>query len=109
MKAPSKNQEIEARVFKNILALKTPEQKIIGFHASNLELAELDEETWQTFNKAPNALIPGPFTFPTLPETSAKKEIEQWNQENFSEVHDFIPSSIRSISINVSQVCNLKC
>ncbi len=82
--------------FENILGIETANGKFVGFHARNLQVAELDENAFNAITEAATS--------------EAREEIETWNRENDAQATDAdIPYKIRSLMVNVSQVCNLKC
>ena len=91
---------MELRRYKDILATRTPSGEIIGFHARNLEIAELDDSVW-------NALAD---------EHSLKKtgeisrELEAWHNEISPDTTDQQPhTGIRALLLNIAQICNLNC
>ncbi len=88
---------MELRRYKDILAIKK-DAKFYGFHASNLQLAELDEVAWEAFHH-------------NTPQTAAaREELEFWNQEIDESVTDgHIPQKATSFVINLTQICNLRC
>lgn len=91
---------MEFRRWNDILALKTDHGKVIGFHSRNLEVAELTEDVWNTMRWE--------LSRPELEE--AFEQLQGWNQEDSST--EQVPSQIskvKSVSINVTQVCNLQC
>jgi uncharacterized protein len=80
-----------------IIALKMGDGEIIGFHSSNLEVAELSEELWETLTK------PGK-------DIEAEEQLQSWNEEVSPDVRsEKLRSQIQSLSINVTQLCNLQC
>jgi uncharacterized protein len=88
---------METRRSDQIVGLKTPHGNWIGFHTSNLEVAELSEELWQTIDN------------PEF-DPEAQEQLLAWNQE----ISDTVKSEdqikkIQSLSINVTQLCNLQC
>src|SRR4051812_8771515 len=79
-----------------ILAIKTAKGSVVGFHAHNLEVARLDDLAWSalTSNQPSEAL----------------DEIRQWNDQISETATDSkLPASVRSLAINIAQICNLKC
>ncbi len=77
----------------------------MGFHAHNLQVASLGQVVWKALN--PNeAFIPS-----QLEEINeAKAELIEWNSEADPSVTDAtLAKGIRSLAINVAQLCNLKC
>lgn len=91
---------MEYRRWNDILALKTNDGKVVGFHSRNLEVAELSEDLWNTMRWE--------LSRPELHE--AFSELEIWNNED-SVSSQASPQKykVRSVSINVTQVCNLQC
>jgi uncharacterized protein len=89
---------MDFRRYKDILALKTEENRFIGFHSRNLAVAEISTELWQALEKSP-ALPP-----------DIHDELEAWNNEidaQATDVNSF--DKIRSLSLNIAQICNLGC
>lgn len=81
----------------HIIALNTGAGEIIGFHSSNLEVAELSEELWETLAN------PGQ-------DPEAEEQLQSWNEEVSPDVRsENLRSQIQSLSINVTQLCNLQC
>lgn len=100
---------MQLRRFNDIIAIKTP-QEIVGFHARNLELAEVSIEAW-------NEMTPYEFMSSSIPVTDAPQnpneallEIQEWNKsENDQVTTSSVPNYVNHITINVTQVCNLHC
>lgn len=83
---------LELKRMNEILALRTPSGRVVGFHAQNLEVAELSEQAWESLSSSP------------------LQELQSWNQEKSSRVHSAPrKSGARSITLNVTQICNLHC
>jgi uncharacterized protein len=83
-----------------IIGLKTP-RGVVGFHAHNMQVAKLDAEAWHGLTS------PSPAG---LAMSEAESEIRLWNAEIDSEVKDIkTEQRVRSLAINVAQICNLKC
>lgn len=88
---------MELKRFKDVMAVKKGE-KIWGFHARNLQVAELDSLAWRALNE------------PSVLDSSALREISQWNQETDPGVTtEKNHSYIRTLVINITQICNLRC
>ncbi len=84
--------------YENIIAIKTAQGRIVGFHAHNLQVAALDELVWQAL-KTPQSVA-----------SEVQSEILSWNREIDPAAKDSnLPQAIRSLTINVAQICNLKC
>lgn len=81
----------------DVIAMKTEAGKYLGFHARNLEVAELTEQAWNGFDSADQ-------------NSEAQEELKQWSLEESTEVKSgAIAFGIRAITLNVTQVCNLAC
>lgn len=85
--------------FDNILAMQTESGRIVGFHARNLQVARLDQAVWDALED------------PTRVGEDVKAEILTWNSEIDPEVTDgqVEPGGIRTLSVNVAQICNMRC
>lgn len=85
---------MELRRYKDIIGIRNGAETL-GFHARNLQVAELDETAWNALQDA---------------EAPARSELEAWHNENDPEVEDgHIPQKATTFSINITQVCNLRC
>src|SRR5687767_2770191 len=88
------NVPVELRRYRDIIGIKIGEE-ILGFHARNLQVAELDEAAWKAFEET---------------ASPAKAELETWHRENDPEVEDAtIPQKTTTFAINITQICNLRC
>lgn len=90
---------MEQRRFKDIVAFKWNGKAPLAFHARNIEVAEISEQTW-------NEMLAS-----NLHETNeARLALESWNSEFIETTQDSKSKyGIRSLTINVTQICNLKC
>jgi uncharacterized protein len=105
---------MQIRRFKDIVAVKhdtsvAEKSHIIAFHAKNLEVAEISEEAF--LSMAPILISDG-----SIPEdlesanVEASEALTEWNQSiNVNAKSGKIEFGIRSITININQICNLKC
>lgn len=84
---------MEQRRFGDIMAFKTGNQPPVAFHARNLEVAEISEELWSSFANPQNTL----------------SDLQEWEQENNPDVKANVESRVQSITLNVTQICNLAC
>ena len=99
--------------YQDIIAFEEigPNQQIryIGFHASNLEVAEVSKEAFEEMTE----ITVGDGDIPAFKKTfdiEAHNQLSDWNNEvNDDAKSGQIGFEIRSITINVTQVCNLKC
>jgi uncharacterized protein len=90
---------MEYRRWNDILALKTEGGKLIGFHSRNLEVAEVSEDLWNSMRWE--------LSRPELSE--AFEQLQSWNKEEATTAESTSPMKVRSVSLNVTQVCNLQC
>lgn len=84
---------MEQRRFGDIMAFKTGNQPPVAFHARNLEVAEISEELWTSFANPQSAL----------------SDLQEWEQDNNPDVKANVESRVQSITLNVTQICNLAC
>ena len=96
--------ESEQKAYGNIVAFKISEKKILGFHVDNMQVAELDPNIW-------NLIDQKAFTAKLAPiENEMLDEVILWSGEKDPAVTDsHIQQKVRALSINVTQVCNLRC
>jgi len=96
---------VQLRRHKDIVAFRRKEDDApLAFHARNLELAEISEELWQSMTSS--ALSSNSSTS----SASEIEELEDWHLESNPEVRSgHVELGIRSLTINVTQICNLKC
>lgn len=96
----------ELRRKDDIVAIKDGEH-IWGFHARNLQVAELDQSAWLSMHFQGSEQASSQ-TSGSLKE--AREELKKWNDEidptvqNDSQTHE-----IRSLVVNITQICNLRC
>jgi uncharacterized protein len=99
---------LQIRRFKDIVAFRQGEETPVAFHARNMELAEISEDAWQS-------LASGSFLSAEAPDLvsygEASSELREWESDENPEVHSDEPLkfTIRSLTINVTQICNLHC
>jgi len=99
---------VEMRRYKDILALKSEEGTLLAFHARNMEVAQISEDAWSQMN--PTTLLSSTPSDLVLKECEAIEELKTWNHENNAEVKTSkISNTIRFLTINVTQICNLHC
>lgn len=87
-----------------IMAFKGSDGRVFGFHVSNLEVAELSEDSW--------SYLRGASPSQTSLNSDALNDLKLWNASISNDVVDISSgkaTSLQSISINVTQVCNLAC
>ncbi|WP_347357645.1 radical SAM/SPASM domain-containing protein [Bdellovibrio sp.] len=89
---------MEQRRYKDIVAFKWGQGSPLAFHARNLEVAEISEDTWNEMSNSEPSL------------SGAYNALTTWEIENNPEVKSGnVSVGIRSLTINVTQICNLKC
>lgn len=100
----------QIRRYKDILAFENAEHEYLAFQGNAMEVAEISQEMWNSMsvyslndNAVPEQLLPT-----TTP--AVLSELENWNSET-TEGSFQSPKSrkIQGISLNVNQICNLKC
>ncbi len=98
---------MELRRHKDIIAFKTGGSLPVALHARNLEVAELSNEAWESMSVVDLASS-NPMT--ELVENEASQTLKLWNLEQNSETKSGqLSFGIRSITLNVTQICNLHC
>lgn len=94
----------------NAAAFTGGEDLFIGFHSDTLEVAALPEDLFRTFAKVnlKSSLVPQVLTGSVPSEMES--ELEEWNQQ-LPQMPLSAKSNFRakSLNINVTQICNLKC
>jgi uncharacterized protein len=104
---------MDLRRFKDIIAFKSQQtvgfpDTIVAFHANNLEVAEISPEAFSEM--APISISTGEIPLIELSSSTGATAITAWNEEVNPEVSTAkIEFGIRTITINVNQICNLKC
>ncbi len=93
----------------DVLALRVPSTgRVLGFHGTEMQVAELAPEIWTAMFKGQNS--------PSLTESEreALNELSLWKIAKTSpseggarDAH--IEPAIRSLTINIAQICNLAC
>lgn len=83
---------------KDIIAFKSQGLNPVAFHARNLEVAEISNELWAAMST------------PQTSEADTLEALQTWEAEANPDVKSGKMSfAIRSLTINVTQICNLKC
>lgn len=113
---------LEAARYRDILALKRG-SNLVAFHAETMDVASLAQETWPALLSLARSTGT---TDLSAAEAEARLELEQWASEKAAPVTAAAveasqqparsdlnagraDAAIRSLTINVSQVCNLAC
>lgn len=102
--------------FQDIVAAKTGltdangEQLITAFHARNLEVAEMSEQAFNEMTDIQFKTSEVPEVSSVTNDPEALQSLKDWNEENNPDVKSGkISFGIRSLTLNVTQICNLKC
>ena len=105
---------MQLRRFKDIIAIKSDTtvgkpDSYIAFHAANMEVAEVSEEVFNEMTEI--SLLTGSIPELTTPkESDAHQALLEWNTETNPTVKSGkLDFKIKSITLNVNQICNLKC
>jgi uncharacterized protein len=94
---------MKATQMQDIFAIRQGDQ-VVGFHGRNLEVAALSEEAWQSLElrQQPEQLSED------LREALA--DLQTWNSEENPLARDSSSQfGIRTLTLNVNQICNLQC
>lgn len=99
---------MQLRRHQNILAVRpTPEAPPVAFHAANLTVAEISEEAW---NALPNITLSTSAAPLAIAQGEAGNELQSWSHYNDPETQNQdLRFGIRSLTLNVTQICNLHC
>ncbi len=95
------------RRYNDIVAVQTHEG-IIAFHAANLEVAEISSQAFEHMY----AINLRTHTIPevSLPQTPGTESLKAWEQElNPNVKSGYVDYGIKSLTLNITQICNLKC
>ncbi len=108
-----------------ILTIQTPTGSVVGFHARSLEVASLDKEIWNSLVAARGAIggtadngtadngtaeIGSTANTGGTANVAALQELEEWSRSlDPRSKSGRVEHGIRSLTINVAQVCNLAC
>lgn len=103
---------MQLRRHSDIIAIKNGAKAPVAFHARNIEVASISEEAW-------NSMAPTTFTngFEVKLQTDELKEnqeaygeLETWQNDISEDAHTPpSPGVITSLTLNVTQLCNLHC
>ncbi len=109
---------MELRRYKDIIAIKisgdtasnsTGPENYIAYHSRNLEVAEVTPEAFLEMTPITLNTNDAP-ALENLKDPEAREQIETWNNDqNFQGRRGEIKFGIRAVTINVTQICNLKC
>lgn len=105
---------MEFKRHNDILAIKTEDGRYLGFHARNLEVASLSQELWEShllsgFKSLTENQNQGPSNESHLVAfTDAERALKAWDEEELLQSEKAKPE-FDSLTINVTQICNLHC
>ncbi|UOF00906.1 radical SAM/SPASM domain-containing protein [Bdellovibrio reynosensis] len=103
---------MQLRRHKDIIAIKNGANAPVAFHARNLEVASVSEEVWASMAPTTfdNGFVMNMLSSEKGVNAEAYSSLEGWDLENSSSVatRNF-GSSVTSITLNVTQLCNLHC
>ncbi len=102
---------LQIRRFKDIVAFKKGADSPLAFHSRNMELAEISEDAWQSL---PSTSFLTASTQEldkiSVDSTEAAVELREWETSENPEASAIpLKFTIRSVTINVTQICNLHC
>lgn len=102
---------MQIRQHKDIIAIKQANQPAIAFHANNLEAAAISEDAWESM--APTT-FENSFSVSMLPGEKgvvldAYNSLEAWLHEIGETTPQQSQQKVTSLTINITQLCNLHC
>lgn len=109
---------LQIRRYKDIVAFKEGPGPAIAFHSSNMEVAEITEDVWnimkdsslQSSEATPDLQIKDEKLSQQDQGQSASQELTDWQNFQNPEVQSGATAfGIKSLTINVTQICNLHC
>jgi uncharacterized protein len=86
---------MQLKRWNDILAIKTESGRFVGYHARNLEVAEISEEIWNGLESSM--------------DSDAEEQLLAWSQEQKEFPAPAMSHKINTITLNVTQICNLHC
>lgn len=101
--------EFEVRRYRDILAFKTdPQGPVLAFHGSKMELAEISPEAWSQLKETSlNRAEPWENLLESEDSHEAAKELVSWASEKAESPSESL--DIQTLTLNVTQICNLHC
>lgn len=103
---------MQLRRHKDIIAIKNGTSNPVAFHARNLEVASVSDDLWNSM--APTSFDNG-FLMNMLPsekgvDADAYDALETWQEEiSLQASTRTLSSKVTSLTLNVTQLCNLHC
>ncbi len=108
--------QMNLKRFQDILAVKTGpnDSDLIAFHSSNLEVASISPQTFASMTDITLRTSAPPLTLHEVDDSLTAKEARQslinWNSEVNPDVKSGqVNFGIKSLTLNITQICNLKC
>ena len=102
--------KLEIKRFKDIVAFKTDPSRsgAIAFHAGHLEIAEISENLWQGMA---NTTLDRAEFLELFSSAEHLAEINEWALQpiEIQNTKANLPLKIQTLTINVTQICNLHC
>lgn len=89
----------------NLIAIESKPGQVTGFHSQKLEVASLSAQAWAAI-AAESESSPSP---EARPSHSILNDLQSWDQESLNGFLKPKIQNFQSITINVTQVCNLHC
>ena len=103
--AASQRSGFETRRHGDLLLIKTPRGQLLGLHSRELEVAQLDSRLWNLNESASGSTS---VTLSQQLRDELSRELSEW-QASRSGKDSTGDSLVRSLTVNVAQVCNLAC
>ncbi len=104
---------MQLRRHQDIIAIKEGETSpAVAFHARNLQVAQVSDDVWSSMAPTTfsNGFVMQMERFETGVQPEAYKALNEWNVENDPDVKSrSFKSKIQSLTVNVTQLCNLHC
>lgn len=105
------------RRYKDIVAFKQGLLPAVAFNAQNFEMAEISDELWSDLQETSFQEAVYPTKLNSEQEKQSpqnqdrKAELEEWNSSppDLSAALSPVPLRVKSLTINVTQICNLHC
>ncbi len=97
--------------FEDIIAYKS-DLGITAFHARNLEVADVSEELFEQMTSIglKTSTVPALNARAPFDEAESFRALQSWNlEQNPDVISGYVKFGIKSLTLNVTQICNLKC
>lgn len=109
----TKGNQMQLRRHKDIVAFKVGSMtQPVAFHARNLEVAQISESTWASMAPTTfdNGFVMNMESDEAGVDSTALSSLEGWNEEQSLDAKTInLGTSIRNLTLNVTQICNLHC